>query len=1678
MNNYQDILNSYNQIQNLSITYSSKEKNHVYKHINLIYTDSGIPYIEMYPGDQIEIIKQVFVNTKEVFGTFENEIDFSINDSEQNVGLTYNASTNIISAIKPGSYKIESNKFGMIDVSKYDIANYNDPDILIVIKEVPEIKEILWGFNSNPLLVNVKDNSQEIFIKVNAKYSDGIIKELEPDFIYNNFNITSSNESLGIISIDLTSNIDEPKITNIKLCLGQYKDQLKLSLVTKTENSILKNVKLPNDLQVITYFNENEIEDIKQAVYYIYYLTDNENDINVNKQYYIEKNTPTLFYVKMLNGYYERGEFKIVDDKDVSRFSSLSSESSNIEISMDEYDHSFIITGVNEVDNVVIKLNTSLPQANDVTFNQISVIDSIKKLTWQINNNVITEIDNNVITKHVNNIDINVTDLHNVLLNEVICETLSGKIIHIETDCVFNSTQKDSSDVNENLSIDNNKMIVNKSHECKIIFNASNKYKLPNILETVNFVLVNIIMTKEYVFADKIEIYEKNDVNMNLLNDKEIDMQMLSSKILYAKVYPDNATYKDVKWFSDDTDIATIDNDGNLKIINSGAANIICTIKYPEPENPEFPENVDGNIYDPNTGSVRPLGFNPPDISAIININATKVDVSEISFDRASTTLYVDGDHQPYYVRVKPEGASITDVKVKFESDDSTNDFFDIDSNDEMYVKKSGTGKLIAYSVDNPEITAEMSIVGIDTRVRKVTITTLSNDNEYEYYDHLNEHKIYTTNGDYVVTGERVTNEKYDDDDFNRYYLPVNNSMQLSVNIEPKDAINKNIKWLSSDSSLVKVNDKGIITAIRRGKQELDVYGDDDVSETRFANTVWITAINTKYNKYDVCQVRVTRNKTLAINIPATSEHDYDIDDILPSGDYDRNAEHEFDYVMNVGDSIKVPVTLTTQDNNFGTSDSLVWLYSGDGKNILEISDGSPDHSNAYDDDYDWTTNNPVTVNNNKNSFDLTIKAIGIGDTYFYAKTKDNVRGFGSKQLYVPASAYVVEVTEYPGLTGLDTNYGAMAINIYWKSKKCMAIYDLKQQYKQKLNELLENNISGEGSVTININGVTITIMENGVNKVDEALDSIIDDEYIAKNGIPVIGAKCILMPNGLLKIIIPDKCHIDNLKTKGDNSCPISFDYIPTIDKNASTITDDNGDEILDVNKANEYIFVHVYFAEDKLKRMPIFLDGIYRTEDDIIKRQMYAMEYTSYKDETNSTSKYIIKGLFPTPTKTGDVLLEYGDAFNAKPGMGVWVDGPKSRNVRVRVVATPTKLQIGWINAYNDELLSINTIRANSITRNKWSINKYHYMAIGTDDEFKELVEDAKSWGGTLAEKYKSFAWFSDNEDVIRFEDVEDLSYVDSNGKYTNNPNESIKETKTNTKTISFKNINASNFTGYRYVGPLCDVKFGDNYTYNNQDDLYVNNTSMCILRMKAKSNGRFFIKHTGSIQYANNELFNNSTTLTVQSGYKDSYINANKGDTIYIKGATSTIVYIRQIGFYWSDGGFDGYLTKNILDKVPTEYSEFTNNIYIKLPDDSSRNYVTNNGIKLYDSSTAIKFISKYNGHATVTFSGGSIKIYNKSSGTTTVGSSVSPYTFNIEQGEEYIITGNSTSGSVISKIEYTNILDAGTEGGYKGTSHYTMKSSFMKRVICEGRGSAKIYVLSPKGQALVKKTIYIK
>ena len=46
MNNYQDILESYDKIYNLTVIYTGEEIKHVYKKVDVTYKDAGIPYIE------------------------------------------------------------------------------------------------------------------------------------------------------------------------------------------------------------------------------------------------------------------------------------------------------------------------------------------------------------------------------------------------------------------------------------------------------------------------------------------------------------------------------------------------------------------------------------------------------------------------------------------------------------------------------------------------------------------------------------------------------------------------------------------------------------------------------------------------------------------------------------------------------------------------------------------------------------------------------------------------------------------------------------------------------------------------------------------------------------------------------------------------------------------------------------------------------------------------------------------------------------------------------------------------------------------------------------------------------------------------------------------------------------------------------------------------------------------------------------------------------------------------------------------------------------------------------------------------------------------------------------------------------------------------------------------------
>lgn len=1209
-----------------------------------------------------------------------------------------------------------------------------------------------------------------------------------------------------------------------------------------------------------------------------------------------------------------------------------------------------------------------------------------------------------------------------------------------------------------NVSIDENEF--NFSKEIKTITNKdgiatlqalNTTYTNESGLAIIDGIRVTIKYVNDYLSNIEVNHTENNVLIINtkeeldsmrklfitLTNNEDEDIRSALTKIK-VKVYNKNVLiYNDYP-----------DKTGNIILNDNNAID-------------EVDENETDDINKDNI--VSNLVIYDPSKCAICKVISTAISITGIKFRQDNYTMDVDDKSLELNVVVTPENATFKDYSIYIDDENVAR----LDNDECLYGYKAGTTKIYVISKDNPDIKGEATVTITNHRLQKIIIGD-GNDDDYEWYDHLNEQRMYDANGEYTSIGSRVTNEKYDDDDIKRYYLPINNSLKLPVSFIPQDASNTKIKWLSSDSSLVKVNNKGIITAIRYGKQDLDVYGDDNISENRFANTVWITAINTRYNKYDVCQVRVVRNKALSIDIPEPAEHDYDEDDILADGSYDTNSEHEFDYVMQVGDTIEIPVLLSTQYDEFGTSDFLKWYGSSNINDVLSITKGSPNHSNAHDDDFDWTITTPTKVNSAKNKFNVKVKALAIGDTYFYAKTYDNVRRAGEKQLYVPDETIVSEIPN-SGMTKLSDGNNTYYIRLDWFSKSNTIAKDYKKLVKQYITRQILQ--LGPKSGTISFGGVKV--FDNGEFKVDE----VIDENYALEYGFPIVGAKCMLSPNGIIKIEIPDSCHVRNLKmSMNSEALPLTFDFVPATDKTIKTTIDSLGNEVLDTSKADSYIQVTIYGYENNTQKVPILLNGFY-TEIGVGNiRKNYALIATP--TNTLNKSEYTITSYFPASDKWGETIIaDYGDPFNARPGMGTWINGPKSRKVKVRVVATPSKLNIGWVNAYNDKLESINTIKSNSIVRNKWSKNTYRYMAIGFDDDFNELLEDAKNRHEELAEKYKSFAWFSDNEDVIRFEDVENLEYKDKNGKYTNNPNENYQETRLSPQTISLKHIDSSKYDGYRNVNSMVDIKFGDNYSaYSNKDDIYINNTNLCTMRFTAPRDGQIYINHTGTLKYTDNEQFTNAKTLSVSNGYQDSKISVHRGDILYVRGNTSTIVYIKSFGLYPTSGMGEVHTSAAFIkNKVPTEYVAYNENIFLNIPNDDK--YTSNEGVYLY-SGANVKFKSEYTAEVKITFKSGSIKIKHGSS-TQTVGASVSPYILKTVANTEYIISGTSDSSpAIISNIEYTNILNGKTTGSLKGTSAYTVKPSYMKRVICEGKGTAGIYVLSPKGKALIKLNITIK
>lgn len=949
----QDVYNESDNTSSVIVStryYVEPDENSNWNHRDIEYNSAGVPILRLYKGEIKKVYKKVFINGVETDVELSKAIipfDYTGEIGKTEDGMTLLGT--IVSGVSVGNYvQIHGENMGTITIpnnltgelpSTY--TNVNNPELLVIVEKEPTIVALKWG-HENPLIL---DSLENVDISIKTIYDNGQEYEINTNTL-SKLNIVSSNPHAANILAQGYSDTYENIIFE-KYIIAPYNFDDKCQ------------IKIMDD-SLIETFGE-DIENIEPLTIITHKNIDPEQLLNAKFTVEYEKEIPLIdintTYNISIFGIYElpNGEIIKYNIDDVYEFESLDTSIVNT-----NYRNNTLYPkglGTTYVIGTCYYVDEDFTVIPDNILWDVRVIKTLTSIDWSIDK---TEL----------NIGIDDATL------SVIATYTDSSTEDISNSCSFKYNDK-------YIKIEGNKIIPVAPGNTDISILSS-------------FETGNIDSDKIYnlTIVQPMEDVDIIDIEKVVLDETELELYIGDEKDLSYTIYPENATPQTMIWNSTDESVVSVDNYGHIKVLKEGYARIYVGVKSKETEIIGDEDAIDENIESLYSS-----------IYAVCSINAYALRVTNIKLSHEEVTVYV-GDEDFYYeVTIEPKEASNKDVKISFESNSrswpisyGTSEFF-------ISAIREGTGVLKVTSIDNPEIYAEMKVTAIDNRVKKVIVNS-GNDTDYEWYDdfvnspEVEAYKDYTTKkfSEKTYTIDKVEeHEKWDDDDFPRYYCPINNSLQLSASIEPSGASFADLIWYSSDGELVKCTENGIITPLRLGKQQLDMDATDASNDEgrRFPNTTWITAFNRKGMKAGVCQVRVTRNNITAINIGEVTEHDYDEDIFDNDGTLNVSSTHEYkqDYILWRGETKIMPVTLSVQDPNFGPSNSFEWRGSTEvgGANwwdIVEMNNENISHANRND-DFDWSSNSPAQINSNKKNLDVELKGVGLGKVYVLASCND-----------------------------------------------------------------------------------------------------------------------------------------------------------------------------------------------------------------------------------------------------------------------------------------------------------------------------------------------------------------------------------------------------------------------------------------------------------------------------------------------------------------------------------------------------------------------------------------------------------------------------------------------------------------------------------------------------------------
>lgn len=355
-------------------------------------------------------------------------------------------------------------------------------------------------------------------------------------------------------------------------------------------------------------------------------------------------------------------------------------------------------------------------------------------------------------------------------------------------------------------------------------------------------------------------------------------MYVGQSYTMKAFVVPSTATNKNVTWSSSVPAVATVNAAGVITALKEGVT--VITVKT---ENGGYTANCTVSVFG-------------------------KIPVTGIAFDRRSAEIPVSDELEQLMVEFEPTNASEKGLVW------SCSDYTVVALNQRGQFKglKPGTAIITAKSVDGG-FTAQCMV----TVIRPVTGIAITTTNvklavgkakalEWNIFpeDATNKKVIWKSSNPLVAAvsqagivtgmsaGTTVITGTTDDGEFTAacnftVYVPVTgvtinrtalniakgSTLLLSAIIEPADATNKSVSWVSSNNSIVKVNESGQITGMAKGSANVTcVTADGAFKATCVVNVVQLAESVT----IDVASVsiEVGKTKTLTAKVsPSTATY-------------------------------------------------------------------------------------------------------------------------------------------------------------------------------------------------------------------------------------------------------------------------------------------------------------------------------------------------------------------------------------------------------------------------------------------------------------------------------------------------------------------------------------------------------------------------------------------------------------------------------------------------------------------------------------------------------------------------------------------------------------------------------------------------------------------------------------